>query len=109
MPPSALTPPRTDPSPIFETFRGAFGTELLTVAVAHFSLCGTLAEAGPMEFEPLRARLGLAPRPARVLLTALRAMGLLAEDGGGRIGLTELAREHLVPGGAFDVGDYVGL
>ncbi len=36
-------------------------------------------------------------------------MGLLVRDGEGRIGLSELAREHLVPGGKFDVGDYIGL
>ena len=34
---------------------------------------------------------------------------MLADDGQGRLGLTPLAREHLVPGGPFDVSDYVGL
>jgi predicted O-methyltransferase YrrM len=36
-------------------------------------------------------------------------MGLLLRDGQGRLDLTPLAREHLTPGGPFDVGDYVGL
>jgi SAM-dependent methyltransferase len=44
-----------------------------------------------------------------VLFTALRAMKLLADFGQGQLGLTSLAREHLVPGGSFDVGDYIGL
>ena len=30
-------------------------------------------------------------------------------DAGGRLALTDLAREHLLPGGPFDVGDYIGL
>ena len=36
-----------------------------------------------MTFDDLRDELGLAERPADVLLTALRAMGLLARDGPG--------------------------
>ena len=53
--------------------------------------------------------IALADRPLMVLTTALRAMGLLAVDGEGRFLLTRLAREHLVPGAALYVGDYVGL
>ena len=45
MPLSALTPPAVDPPPIFEAFRGSYGTELLTAAVAHFGLFGRLAKA----------------------------------------------------------------
>jgi predicted O-methyltransferase YrrM len=62
-----------------------------------------------MTADELRGDLGLAERPAVVLLTALRAMGLLAADARGRLDLTPLAREHLAPGGPFDVSDYVGL
>jgi hypothetical protein len=109
MPRPATVPPSTDPSPIFEHFRGNFATELLTAAVAHFTLFGRLAEQGPTPFETLRKQLGLEERPAIVLVTALRAMGLLRADPSGRIDLTELAREHLVPASPFDVGDYVGL
>jgi hypothetical protein len=104
----ALVPPRVDPTPVFEAFRGNYATELLTAAVAHLDVFGPLA-GGPRAFEDLRDDLGLAARPAVVLLTALRALGLLAADGQGRLGLTELARDHLVPGGAFDVSGYVGL
>jgi predicted O-methyltransferase YrrM len=97
-----------NPTPIFELFRGNHATELLTAAVAHLNVFGRLA-ARPMTGDELRRDLGLGERPAVVLLTALRAMGLLAADGKGRLGLTPLAREHLVPGGPFDVSDYVGL
>ena len=42
---SLLTPPQIDPTSIFEHFRGAHGTELLTAAVAHFNVFGRLAES----------------------------------------------------------------
>ncbi len=48
-------------------------------------------------------------RPAVVLITALRAMRLLAEDEQGRLLPTAMAAEHLTPGGEFDVSDYLGL
>lgn len=103
-----LAPPAIDPTLIFEHFRGSYGSELLTAAVAHFDVFGRLARA-PRTFDALREELHLAERPAVVLVTALRAMGLLELDGENRLRLTAMAREHLAPGGAFDVGDYVGL
>ena len=53
--------------------------------------------------------IGLAERPATVLFVAMRAMGLLDADRTGKLALLEMAREHLIPGGDFYVGDYVGL
>jgi hypothetical protein len=106
--PNPLAAPAADPTPLFELFRGNHATELLTAAVAHLNVFGRLA-ARPMTSDDFRREMGLAERPAVVLLTALRAMGLLSADGDGRLGLTPLAREHLMPGGPFDVSDYVGL
>lgn len=105
---SALDLPRTDPTPIFEAFRGNHATELLTAAVAHLHVFERLSD-GPTPREALRRALDLEERPFVVLTTALKALGLLAEDGRGVISLTDLSREHLVPGGKFDVGGYVGL
>ncbi len=105
---NATEPPRTDPTPIFEIFRGNHGTELLTAAVAYLGVFSRLAERA-WSFEDLRQALGLAERPARVVVTALRAFGLVVEDGEGRLGLSDLAREHLVPGGAFNISGYIGL
>ena len=104
---SPLTHPTTDPTPVFELFRGSYGSELLTAAVAHFDLFGPLNRQ-PMSFNDLQTALGLQRRPATVLITALRAMGLICELDG-LLRLTDLAKEHLVPGGDFDVGDYIGL
>jgi predicted O-methyltransferase YrrM len=103
-----VTPPSVDPTPIFETFRGSYATELLTAAVAHFNLFGRIAQQ-PMTRAELGNALGLADRACVVLTTALRAFGLLTADSAGRLRLTDLAREHLLPGGPFDVGDYVSL
>lgn len=102
------TPPVSDPTPLFELFRSSHATELLVAAVAHFNLFARLV-AGPRACVDLRDELGLGDRAANVLFTALRAMGTLALDGAQRLTLTPLAREHLVPGGAFYVGDYGGL
>ena len=90
MTPPLLAAPRTDPTPLFEHFRGSYGTELLTAAVAHFHVFSRLA-AGPLRFQELRSALVLAERPAVVLVTALRAMGLVVEDKGGRLDLSDLA------------------
>jgi len=100
--------PVTDPTPLFDLFRGNHATELFVAAVAHFDVFSRLT-AGPLGFDELRARLGLEERPANVLFTALRAMGTLRQNATGDLELTELAREHLVPGGPFYVGDYCSL
>ncbi len=103
-----LRAPTTDPTSIFEHFRGSYGTELLTAAVVEFDLFGRLAEQ-PKSFDELRVEIGLHQRPAVVLFTALRAMGLLTTDGDERLMLTAQSHEHLVPGGEFDVSGYIAL
>lgn len=104
----ALTAPRFDPTPIFEFSRSYYGSQMLTAAVAHFDLFRRL-EDGPREFDDLRGELNLAERPALVMFTALRAMGLLTADESGRVALAPSAAEHLLPGGKFYVGDYLSL
>ena len=105
---SALSFPRTDPTPIFDAFRGNYSTELLTAAVVHFQIFEQLAD-GPRSFEALRTQCGLAERGAAVLFTALRALNLLTRNANGELQLTEQAREHLIPGAHFDVSGYIGL
>ena len=99
--------PNTNPTPIFEHFRGCYGTQLLTAAVAHFDLFGTI-QKGEHTPQTLQDQLGLATRPFQVLITAMKAMGFIAENEG-RLTLTETAQEHLVPSTEFDVSNYVGL
>ena len=104
---SALVPPTTDPTPIFEHFRGSYATELLTAAIAHFDLFGRLGDQS-MSLTDLYALLGLEERPGVVLSTALRAMGYL-QMVDGRVLATEIAREHLAPSAEFEVAGYLGL
>ncbi len=103
-----LTAPVTDPTSIFEFFRGSYGTDLLTAAVSHFDLFGRLAKR-PCSLAELQLELGIAERPAIVLTTALRAMQLLLKNQMGQFELTAVAKEHLVRGGDFDVGNYLSL
>jgi hypothetical protein len=98
--------PAIDPAPIFEHYRGVYATALLGAAIAEFKLFERLAAAPASEPE-LAAQMGLSARAGNVLLVAMRAMGLVCTDAEGRVALTDLAREHLVPGGPFDVSDYV--
>jgi O-methyltransferase domain len=104
---SLTTAPRLDPTPLFELYRGNYGAELLTAAVAHFRVFDRFAD-GPKTADELRIDLGLDSRPATVLLTALRAFGLLEMESSGRLDLSELAREHLTAG-PFDVSDYIHM
>jgi len=104
----SLNIPTIDPTSIFEHFRGNYGSELLTAAVEHFGLFQHLADS-PLNEDALRIQLGLEPRPFIVLTTALKAMRLIESDGSRRLQLSPLAREHLVPGGPFYIGDYVAL
>ena len=103
-----LVSPATDPTSLFENFRGHYGSELLTAAVSHFQLFDRLSPR-PMTFEELRQELQLQRRPAIVLLTALRAMKLLERNAAEAYQLTELAQEHLASRGHGFVGDYIGL
>lgn len=102
----ALSRPRLDPTPVFEMVRWAFGTELLAAAV-HFDLFSRLAKPA-MTIDQIAGDLGIARRPAVVMVVALRSMGLLGGEGEG-VALTALAGEYLVPAGEFYIGDYVAL
>ena len=105
---NGLPKPSTDPTPIFEHFRGAHGTELLVAATCHFKLFDKLAES-PLSWGGMKRALGLAERPLVVLTTALRAMDMMEKNSNGRFAPSPLATEHLASGGAFAVNDYLGL
>jgi precorrin-6B methylase 2 len=108
MPLSALTAPQLDPTPIFEHLRSSFATEFMTAAVVHFQVFERVGERA-LTLHELAAELELAERPAVVLTTGLRAMGLLEADSAGRLRSTSLAREHLRLDSPFDISAYVGL
>src|SRR5689334_20278241 len=79
--PLQLKPPNLDPAPIFEIFRGNYAMELLTAAVAHFGVFERLA-SGPLSAGDLQKAIGLGERQFIVLMTGLKALGLLEEKNG---------------------------
>jgi 3-hydroxy-5-methyl-1-naphthoate 3-O-methyltransferase len=97
-----------DPTDLYRIRDGIYAADLLIAAVAEFDLFSWLATAGPVRSSQLRSALGIADRPADVLLTYCAALGLvereLADDD--RIAVTELARRHLVAGSVFDLRPY---
>ena len=105
---SPLPSPQSDPTPIVDVFRGSYATELLTAAVFEFRLFEELSRKS-LSFKQLCERTKLAVRPMNVLLTAMRAMGLISQNGEGEFTITPIAQEHLVSGGEFDMSGYVGL
>jgi len=107
MPLSALAFPQTDPTTIFDLSRGNYASDLL-VAAAELKLFDRLAES-PCTHDELAAHVKLADRPATVLFTVIRAMGLMLTNNDRKLELTPLAREHLVKGAYFDVSDYFRL
>ena len=106
--PTTLESPLTDPTPIFEFFRGNYGSELLTAAVAHFDVFDLLC-VSPLTLDQLQAHSNIEARPTNVLVTVLRAFGLIQQNSDGKFELTPLAVEHLAPDAYFGVNHYVGL
>jgi ubiquinone/menaquinone biosynthesis C-methylase UbiE len=100
--------PRNDPAPIFEHFRASFASNLLIAAVAHFQLFEKL-EGRALSPAELAAALGLADRPAIVLLSAIRAMGLVIADAEGKLSLSPVAMEQLTAGSYFSIAGYIAL
>ena len=104
--PSSEPPPvsNSDPTPLMRARDGIYADDLLIVAVAHLDLFTRLAEE-PCGLDELCGRFGLARRPADVMCTLFRAMGLL--EAGPTLRLTSLAAEHLVGGSPLDLGPYL--
>ncbi|GAA5134082.1 methyltransferase [Pseudonocardia adelaidensis] len=99
-----------DPTVLYRVRDGAYAADLLIAAVAEIDLFTWLAAHGPVTAADLCAKLGLAERPADVLLTYCAALGLVDRDldAGDRVGLTGLGRRHLVAGSPFDLRAYYG-
>lgn len=97
-----------DPTVLYRVRDGVYAPDLLIAAVAEFDLFSWLARREPVTAAQLCAQLGLAARPADVLLTYCAALGLVDRDlhRGDEVTTTALARTHLVQGSAFDLRAY---
>lgn len=103
-----MSPPPDDPGRLFEFFRGSYATELLTAAVCQFDVFRRL-KAERRTREQLAGDLKISERACQVLVTALRAMGLVTCDAEQRLSPTSLAVSHLIPGSTYDISGYIGL
>jgi SAM-dependent methyltransferase len=99
-----------DPTVLYRVRDGVYAGDLLIAAVAELDLFTWLAVNGPVCAADLGAGLGLAARPADVLLTYCAALGLVGRDldADDRVELSELGRNHLVAGSPFDLRAYYG-
>lgn len=105
MPAETLTrAPLTDPSRIYRYRDGLYAVDLLTAAIVHLNFFTWLA-ANPSDLDGISAGLGLARRPADVLLTLLTANGFVTRQGTTFV-VTDVAREHLVAGSPFNLTPY---
>lgn len=85
--------PVSDPTAIFRYRDAVLAVDLLAAAITDLDLF-TLVARESLDLDALCARLGLARRPADVMLTLFAAMGLLRRDGT-RVRASLAAREFL--------------
>ncbi|MEN9546815.1 MAG: hypothetical protein RLZZ356_1547, partial [Verrucomicrobiota bacterium] len=96
--------PNTDPTTLYRYRDGLYAEDLLILALVRMDFFTALA-AEPTDLEGLRQRHQLHERPADVMVTLFRAMGLI-EEHEGRYEVTETAREHLVSTSRWFLGPY---
>ena len=94
-----------DPTVLYRLRDGVYAPDLLIVAVAELDLFTWLAPRGATEAVTIAGELGLAGRPADVMLTYLTALGLL-ERVGEEVTPTALGLDHLAAGSPYDLRPY---
>lgn len=106
MNPVLRTPPSSDPSRLLHYRDRQYAAELLTAAILHLDFFTWLDRHPGVDTATLCSSLGIAPRPADVLLTLCRANGLLTTEARGGHHLTSVAREYLVTESPWYLGPY---
>ncbi|WP_211259784.1 methyltransferase [Streptomyces violens] len=99
-------PAAPPPALLIDLATGLWRSQTLTAAI-ETGVFATLA-TGPATAPELAGRLGIADRPAEILLTACTALGLL-EQHDGRYRNGPVADHYLVPGRPDYFGDYVRM
>lgn len=98
-------PPATDPTALYRYRDALYAEDLLILALVRLDFFTALA-AEPTDLSGLCRRHELHTRPADVMVTLFRAMGLIQPGGDGRLEVTETAREHLVSTSPWFIGPY---
>ena len=96
--------PQFDPSAIYRRRDGIYATDLLIAGLVGLDFFSWLARKSA-DAATICRELGLAARPADVMLTYFAAAGFI-EETGGIFQLTPAAREHLVKGSPWFIGPY---
>jgi cyclopropane fatty-acyl-phospholipid synthase-like methyltransferase len=104
IPPPPLAPPACDDRRIWDLWLGFY--QLPTVAVADALGVFAAVAQGPSTNEELARRLGLQPRETEAMTGVLVSLDLLARLEG-RLYLTPLSREYLLPGGPYYWGGFM--
>ncbi|WP_185981858.1 methyltransferase [Skermania sp. ID1734] len=101
--------PILDPTALYRLRDSIYAADFLIAAVTEFDLFTWLSQRGWVKVADMAVELGLTARPLDVLLTYCAALGLVDRDiAGDRVHITELARQHLVAGSAYDLRAYYG-
>lgn len=93
---------------LLDDLRASALSNLLVVGTTRYDF-GTELSGGPRAYEELCSCFGLKERPATVLFTAMRALGLIELDAGQSVVLTAYGREKLSPESPFNLRGYIGL
>jgi 3-hydroxy-5-methyl-1-naphthoate 3-O-methyltransferase len=104
MPSDLTASPATDPLRLYQYRDCLYAVDLITAALVHLDLFSWLNE-NPSDKEAICAHFGAAERPMDVLLTLLCANGFI-EKSEGLFHCTDLAKEHLTKGSAWNLGPY---
>ncbi len=99
------TSPVTDPTAIYGYRDCLYADDLLIVGLVELDFFTWLNDRKEATLAEICQELGLALRPADVMVTLFKARGLIAESNS-VLRLTNAAREHLVKGSPWFIGPY---
>jgi hypothetical protein len=99
-----LSTPSSDPAELLRRRDGIYAADLLVCAVGELHFFDWLS-GHPSSPSGICRELGLAERPADVMLSLFASMGLIESDGD-RFRVTELARDFLTSRSRFDLTPY---
>ncbi len=97
-----------DPAPLFDLYRGRLSTEILCAVACRTRFFQELGDSGST-FSDLATAMNWSDRALNVVLTALRAMGLVEKTSDGFYRSTDSARIFLDPASDFALTGYLGL
>jgi len=97
-----------DPTQILDDLRASALSQLLVAGTTAYDV-GTTLDDGPKSYEAICAEFKLADRSANVLLTALRALGLIDVNPQMLVELTDYGRDKLSPTSDSNLRGYIAL